>query len=112
MMGPLERILREKLVSLLAPSVLEITNESPQHGLPPEAERHFRVVAVSDLFEGLPRLERHRRVHTILAEELRDQVHALSVQAFTPAEWRARDGGTHASPACLGGGKKQRSPNT
>lgn len=108
-MGPIERILREKLSSLLAPSVLEITNESPQHGLPLAAEKHFRVVAVSEFFAGLSRVERHRRVHQILAEELKTQVHALSVQAFTPSEWRARGEQTHSSPACLGGGKKERS---
>lgn len=106
-MGPMERVLREKLSSLLSPSVLQIVNESPMHGLKPEAEKHFKVVVVSEAFEGASRVERHRQVHAILAEELRQHVHALSVQAFTPAEWRARSETAHASPACLGGGKRE-----
>ena len=108
LMGPIERILREKLSSLLMPPHLELVNESPMHGLKPEAEKHFRLVVVSELFEGLSRIERHRRVHEILAEELRTHVHAPSVQAFTPKEWRERAGATHASPECLGGGKRER----
>jgi BolA protein len=99
-MGPQERVIREKLSSILAPSYLEIVNESPSHGLPLAAEKHFRVVVVSEFFESQSRVERHRQVHTILADELRDHVHALSVQAFTPVEWRARGGETHASPEC------------
>lgn len=107
-MGPFERVIREKLSSLLSPSYLEIVNESPQHGLPAEAEKHFRVVAVSEFFEGQGRVDRHRQVNQILAEELKTQIHALSIQAFTPKEWREKNGTTFQSPECLGGGKRER----
>jgi BolA protein len=106
--GPTEKIMREKLNAILAPSVLEINNESPMHGLPPEAEKHFRVVVVSETFKGRSRIERHQLINTVLAEELAGQVHALSIQAFTPEEWREREGKTHESPECLGGGKRER----
>lgn len=107
-MGPVERVIREKLNSILSPSVLDITNESPMHGLPKEAEKHFKIVAVSEAFRGQSRIERHRTVNLVLNEELAQQVHALSIQAFTPEEWRERDGKVHASPECLGGGKHER----
>jgi BolA protein len=106
--GPTEKIIREKLNSILAPSVLEINNESPMHGLPLEAEKHFRVVAVSETFSGQSRIERHQLINTVLAEELASQIHALSIQAFTPEEWRAKEGKTFDSPECLGGGKRER----
>lgn len=105
-MGPAQKVLQEKLSSILSPPHLELVNESPMHGLPASAEKHFRVVVVSEMFEGLARIDRHRRVHEILADDLKTQVHALSVQAFTPSEWRAKAGATHQSPDCLGGGKK------
>lgn len=105
-MGPVEKIIREKLSSILMPPYLELQNESPQHGLPASAEKHFRLVVVSENFDGLGRIDRHRRVNEILATELQTLVHALSIQAFTPAEWQARGGQTHASPDCLGGGKR------
>ena len=106
--GPMEKVIREKLSSLLAPSVLDITNESPMHGLPREAEKHFRVVVVSEVFNALSRVDRQRMIYTALADEMKEQIHALSLQAFSPEEWRARGGATFDSPECRGGGKKDR----
>jgi BolA protein len=106
-MSAIESALRAKITGRLAPSHLEIVNESPHHGLPASAEKHFRVVAVSAAFTGLGRVERHRLVNETVAEELRNHVHALSVQAYTPEEWRAKGGETFSSPECLGGGKRE-----
>ena len=102
----MEQVLREKLVAGLAPSFLSLTNESPMHGLPESAEKHFRVVAVSSLFAGQSRVDRHRLVNELVAVELKTHVHAFSLQAYTPEEWTARGGETFESPECLGGGKK------
>lgn len=97
----------DKLVEAFKPLHLEVVNESPSHGLPESAEKHFRVVMVSSVMEGLSRIDRHRRVNDLLNSELRDHVHALTIQAFTPDEWDKKQGKTFASPACLGGGKKE-----
>ncbi len=96
-----------KLEREFTPLHLELTNESPMHGLPESAEKHFRIVLVSSKFEGLSRIDRQRRVNELLAEELKAQVHALSMQIFTPEEWEKKQGATFASPACLGGGKRE-----
>lgn len=85
---------RAKLTAALAPERLEIIDESFRHaghaGARPEGETHFRVEIVSAAFEGQPRLSRQRRVHEILAEELKSDIHALSLVTLTPAE-AARD---------------------
>lgn len=99
--------LTEKLQAL-APTHLELINESPQHGLPASAEKHFKCVIVSARFEGQSRLDRHRTVNALVGDDLATQVHAFSIQAFTPEEWEARGGRVNASPACLGGGKHER----
>lgn len=96
-----------KLTEAFTPLHLELVNESPAHGLPESAEKHFRVVLVSSKMEGLARIDRHRAVNDLLAAELREHIHALSVQAFTPDEWDKKQGATFASPACLGGGKRE-----
>jgi BolA protein len=44
------------------------------------------VRLVSAAFAGLPRLERQRRIHAVLAEELSGPVHALTLKALTPDE--------------------------
>ena len=100
---PLEGRIRAKLQDATDAEVLEVLNESRMHNVPPKAETHFRVIVVSSRFEGAPRLRRHRVVHQALAEELAGPIHALAIDALTPAEWQARDGSRSLSPDCLGG---------
>lgn len=45
-----------------------------------------RVHVVSDAFQGLSLLQRHRIVHTALDKELKSTVHALSLRLKTPVE--------------------------
>ncbi len=44
-----------KIRSSLAPSHLEVIDESHMHSVPPGSESHFRVVVVSERFEGVVR---------------------------------------------------------
>ncbi|MHA7816652.1 MAG: BolA family protein [Pseudohaliea sp.] len=99
-----ERI-HERLAAAFAPVHLELENESHSHNVPPNSETHFRVVLVSDAFSGKRQVARHQAVYAALAEELAGPVHALALHTYDPAEWRAREGGSPASPACLGGSK-------
>ncbi len=100
-----QQSIQTKIAAALAPSHLEVFNESHMHSVPPGSESHFRVVVVSDRFEGLPLVRRHQTVNQILEREFEDGLHALSMQTLTGAEWRDRSGQTRASPACLGGSK-------
>ena len=111
MSGPIRSSLFKKLEDALKPLHLELNNESPMHGLPESAEKHFRLVLVSSQFAALTRVERHRKIKEIVAEELSRHVHALSIQAFTPEEWEKRQRETFASPACLGGSKRESGKN-
>ncbi len=49
--------------------------------------RHFFATIVSAEFEGTTRIKRHQRVYQALGERMREQIHALSMKTFTPAEW-------------------------
>jgi acid stress-induced BolA-like protein IbaG/YrbA len=51
--------------------------------------RHFDALVVSNAFEGRSRVQRHQLVYAALGERMREEVHALSIKALTPAEWRA-----------------------
>jgi BolA-like protein 1 len=76
------------------------------HISPANSETHFKVVIVASKFETIPSLvERHRLVNTILAEELKGPVHALSIVAKTPNQWLQQNNTTviEPSPACRGG---------
>jgi BolA family transcriptional regulator, general stress-responsive regulator len=82
--------IKSKLEAAFSPVSLVIEDESHRHaghaGSRAEGETHFRVAIVSPVFAGLGRVERQRRVHAVLAEELKARVHALSLRLSTPDE--------------------------
>ncbi|KAI0297150.1 bola-like protein [Russula brevipes] len=101
---PIERGIRDKLTTLLQPSVLTITNDSWQHRHHAHkavhvGESHFSVLVVSEKFVGKSTMQRHRMIYAVLAEELKNGLHALSLKAKTQTEVLAADAqtpqGTH-----------------
>ena len=86
--------IQAKLAAAFAPSILDVTDESAHHAGHAGAARpdggigetHFQVRMVTAAVEGVSRVERQRRVHAVLAEELAGGVHALSLKLQTPGE--------------------------
>jgi acid stress-induced BolA-like protein IbaG/YrbA len=53
--------------------------------------RHWNAVIVSAEFAGLRPVQRHQRVYKTLGARMHtDEVHALSMKTFTPAEWASQ----------------------
>ena len=53
--------------------------------------RHWEAVIVSPEFEGKRLIQRHQAVYATLGQRMHtDEVHALSMQTLTPAEWAAQ----------------------
>lgn len=94
----------DKLTSTFLPLHLEVENESNNHNVPAGSESHFKVVVVSDLFEGKRLIQRHRLVNTCLADELANDIHALAIHTYTQKEWLDINVAPK-SPDCLGGSK-------
>ena len=88
---------------------MEVVNESNNHNVPPGSESHFKVVLVSNDFEGQNLVARHRAVNKLLQEELSGKIHALALHTYTEAEWQERHGDAPMSPPCLGGGGGKKS---
>jgi BolA family transcriptional regulator, general stress-responsive regulator len=88
-LGPVGQLITEKLRQAFAPATIEVMDESHKHkghaGARPGGESHFRVRVISPAFAGLTRIERHRRVNAVLADELAGPVHALAIVAEPPA---------------------------
>ena len=54
--------------------------------------RHWYATIVSPEFEGLRAIRRHQQVYATLGGRMQtDEVHALSMKTFTPAEWAAQN---------------------
>lgn len=97
--------IERKVAEAMTPVHLEIINESHMHNVPPGSESHFKLVIVSDVFDGKRLVGRHQLINALLKPELDGPVHALSMETLTPGEWEARGGQTLTSPSCRGGAK-------
>ncbi len=51
---------------------------------------HFNAIIVSDKFEGLSKVRQHQLVYQVLGDRMREEIHALSLQTFTPEAWAAQ----------------------
>lgn len=84
--------MRKKLENEFSPSHLKIFDESYKHaghvGAPKgSSETHIGIIIVSDIFNGMSRIERARAVHKTIAEEIKN-IHALTVlKTITPEEF-------------------------
>jgi BolA family transcriptional regulator, general stress-responsive regulator len=103
--GPVQSSIEEALTNSFTPWHLDVINESHMHSVPPGAESHFKVVIVSDAFEGTRTLGRHRSVNKTLKPQLDAGLHALSISALTKEQWVERGGVVPDSPLCHGGSK-------
>ena len=93
--GPVAAIILKKLTVGLSPSEISLVDDSWKHaghhhegGIDAKdgGETHFQLRLVSASFEGQNRVARHRAVTALLKDEMAGPVHALAIQALTPAE--------------------------
>lgn len=92
-----ERI-RRILESALAPETLEVIDESHKHAghahvvsrtgtAAGTSETHFLIKVVSQSFQDKSRLDRHRTINALIADEMGpDKVHAIAIDARAPGE--------------------------
>lgn len=82
--------IRYQLNFTFAPAALEVIDDSAKHaghaGARPQGESHFTVRITSERFEGLSRVARHRAVYEVLKPLFDQGLHALAIDARSPAE--------------------------
>jgi BolA protein len=84
----LDRI-RALIDAALAPSSLELTDESALHAGHAGAASgggHFRLKIVSPRFEGQRLVMRHRLVYDSVHDMMHTEIHALAITALAPSE--------------------------
>ena len=83
--------IRSRLAAALAPTALEVEDESHRHvghAGARDGRGHFRVRIVSAAFEGQSAIARHRAVYAALGDLMQTDIHALAIDARTPEEIR------------------------
>ncbi len=51
---------------------------------------HYEATVISTAFTGKRALQRHQLVYSALGGRMGREIHALSIQAYTPDEWAER----------------------
>ena len=88
--GPVAAEMLRRLNSSLAPTRIELTDDSEKHrghgGYNPAGESHFSLQIESAAFSGKSRIDRQRMVHSAIGDLLHERVHALTIRARAPGE--------------------------
>lgn len=84
-----QSLIHNQLQAKLKPTELRVKDQSQLHIGHKGADGgmgHFDVTIVSEAFDGLNRIQRHRMVYDALTELLETDIHALRIKAFAPSE--------------------------
>jgi BolA protein len=88
-MHPVEQAIRDRL-QVLAPSALELQDESGQHaghaGARPSGGSHWQLTIVAEAFRGKSPVARHRMVYEALGDLMKRDIHALTIEARAPGQ--------------------------
>ena len=84
-----QALIRTELEKHLQPTELLIKDQSHLHAGHEGArdgKGHFDVTIVSQAFDGVNRVQRHRMVYAALGNLIETDIHALRIKALTPSE--------------------------
>lgn len=90
------RMIEQALRDALPVAHLEVEDEShlhAGHAGARDGRGHFRVLVVSEAFGDRSPLQRHRMVYDAMGSAMETDIHALSIQALSPAEFETSTGG-------------------
>lgn len=89
------QIIKSTLEDRLEAERIEIIDDSAAHAGHLGAQGgggHYRVLVVSERFEGLSRVAAQRLVYQALGELMTTDIHALEMRTLTPEQWAAISG--------------------
>ncbi|QWF71584.1 BolA family transcriptional regulator [Methylomonas paludis] len=82
-------VIKVKLKEAFNPDIIEIIDQSASHAGHSGNRKgggHFYVTIVAESFEGLSLVKRHQLIYQVLNELMKEEIHALSINALTPSE--------------------------
>ncbi|TAK71602.1 MAG: BolA family transcriptional regulator [Gammaproteobacteria bacterium] len=76
-------LIETRLKQAFSPVCLEVIDESEQHRGHAGHQgggRHFAVVISAACFEGVSRVEAHRKIYALFEDMMPDEIHALRIK--------------------------------
>lgn len=81
-------LIKQKL-NALNPQSIELIDNSAAHAGHEGAKSgggHYHITIVAEIFAGKSQVQRHQMIYQALGEMMRQQIHALGINALTPTE--------------------------
>ena len=80
--------IRQRLEEALKPDLIEIIDHSAAHAghAGNKGGGHYNVTIVSEQFEGKSLVQRHQLIYAIMGDMMKEEIHALGINALTPTE--------------------------
>lgn len=85
----IKRLIEENLKTAL----VKVEDDSYRHRNHKQAAGkggHYKLIVVSEAFEKMDMISRHRKIYEVLGMHTHQKIHALSIQAHTPEEWEKK----------------------
>jgi BolA protein len=81
-------LIKQLLTEALDPQLIEIIDNSSAHAghAGNRGGGHYHVSIVSALFEGKSLVQRHQMIYKALGDLMKQEIHALGINALTPSE--------------------------
>jgi len=82
-------LIKRLLTETFNPELLEITDNSAAHAGHAGAQSgggHYHVTIIADAFAGKSLVQRHQMVYKALGDMMKEQIHALGINALSPSE--------------------------
>lgn len=84
--------IQEKLEQEFAPHFIKLRDDSDKHaghsGWKEGEVTHLHIVIVSQKFEGLSQIKRHQYIYRVLGEEMKSNLHAVSIKSYSIEEYQ------------------------
>mgnify|MGYP000270501440 CR=1 FL=1 len=81
-------LIKQKLNESIQPELIEIIDDSASHAGHAGAKQggHYNVTIVAEAFEGKTLVQRHQLIYQALGDLMKNEIHALGINALTPSE--------------------------
>ena len=84
--------IKNRIASNIRNCKIKIIDESHMHAGHKnnrQGSAHFKAVIISEHFENLSLIERHKKIYAILGSDMGTTIHAFSMKTFTPDEYKS-----------------------
>jgi len=81
--------IKQKLNESIQPELIEIIDDSASHAGHAGAKQgagHYNITVVATAFDGKSLVQRHQLIYQALNDLMKNEIHALGINALTPSE--------------------------